>query len=224
MRKWFHEWQKLNPILADGEVGEIIGMLITKTGDGKSTWKELSYDSTVIPSSIPFATLADVSGKQDTDTAATDIELSAAVNALDSRITTLEAAPVSEVTQAELDAVISSVATKQDSATAATQAELDAEATARASADTALDGRVGTLEAASGAPAVAQERITITDANDLTYVLTNTPSSAAALQVFLNGILLQQTVDYTLDAATVTFTATVIAVNDVVTFSYTYGV
>lgn len=43
MRKWLTDWEKLNPILADGEVGEIIGMLETKTGDGKTPWNELLY-------------------------------------------------------------------------------------------------------------------------------------------------------------------------------------
>lgn len=43
MRKWLKDWEKLNPILADGEVGEIIGMLETKTGDGKTPWNELLY-------------------------------------------------------------------------------------------------------------------------------------------------------------------------------------
>jgi len=43
MRRWYEDWEKLNPVLADGEVGEIIGMVQTKTGDGVSTWKELSF-------------------------------------------------------------------------------------------------------------------------------------------------------------------------------------
>lgn len=76
---------------------------------------------------------------------------------------------------------------------------------------------------ALAARAAAQERVTITDANDLTYDLANTPRSAASLLVYLNGLLLQQTVDYTLSGLTVTFTSGVIANADVVTFVYAYG-
>lgn len=47
MRRWMKDWNKLNPILADGEVGEIIGMLDTKTGDGKTPWKDLRYTGTI---------------------------------------------------------------------------------------------------------------------------------------------------------------------------------
>lgn len=46
MRRWMKDWNALNPILADGEVGEIIGMVDTKTGDGKTPWRDLRYTGT----------------------------------------------------------------------------------------------------------------------------------------------------------------------------------
>lgn len=88
----------------------------------------------------------------------------------------------------------------------ATQAELDAVA--------------ASIPAATS---YAQERVTITDDTDLTYILANTPVSTEALLVYLNGVLLQSTVDYTLSAATVTFAASVIVNTDIVTFVYPYG-
>lgn len=77
MRKWMKDWNKLNPILAEGEVGEIIGMLDTKTGDGKTPWKDLSYTGSIPVYSDPFATSTDLATKQEAATAATDIELAA---------------------------------------------------------------------------------------------------------------------------------------------------
>lgn len=54
MRKWMNDWNKLNPILADGEIGHIIGLLDTKTGDGKTPWRDLPFTGSVPVNSDPF--------------------------------------------------------------------------------------------------------------------------------------------------------------------------
>lgn len=66
MRRWMKDWNKLNPILADGEVGEIIGMLDTKTGDGKTAWKDLSFTGSVPSDANSFVTV-DEEGKLSVD-------------------------------------------------------------------------------------------------------------------------------------------------------------
>lgn len=60
MRKEFDDWQRLNPVLATGEVGEIEGMSITKTGDGVTPWRELSYTQPAAYSySVSFPEIVD---------------------------------------------------------------------------------------------------------------------------------------------------------------------
>jgi hypothetical protein len=57
---------------------------------------------------------------------------------------------------------------------------------------------------------------------NLTFTLANTPSPAASLMLFKNGVLLTQGVDYALSGATVTFTSTTVApqAGDSLTASY----
>lgn len=76
MRKWIEEWRKLNPILADGEVGEIIGLLVTKTGDGTTRWNDLPYTQEIAPDTDP-APLSAIDIPYDNDASslvATDVQ------------------------------------------------------------------------------------------------------------------------------------------------------